>query len=294
MGCLIKAYAQLPVANFSVQPNACLNEKLNLTNTSTNATSYKWDFCEGDLFGQPVASAVGSFSGAFNPKDMDIKKYGDNWYGFVTSRSTNSIYKVSYGTNLNNQSPAIVSLGNLGGLLSGPEPVKIIEESGNWYGLIVNAGSSTLIRLSFGSDLDNNQPISETVFGGLDVGNNGMDVGISSNSIVVVIANTITNKLSIINFGNSIKNNPLASDVITTAAIVGSASIDDITLLLINGNWFGFLIAAGSYTVYRLDFGSNLFSIPNVVNIVGPNFIANERPYGIQIKQDKSIYQYQN
>jgi PKD repeat protein len=286
----VKAQAQLPVANFSAQPNACLNERLNFTNTSTNASKYEWDFCEGDLFGQPFATGAGYFSGAFNPKDMDIKKYGDNWYGFVTSRSTNSIYKVNYGTNLSNQSPAITNLGNLGSLLSGPEPIKIIEENGNWFGLIANAGSSTLIRLSFGSDLDNNQPISETVFGGLDVGNNGMDVGISSNGIVAVIANTITNKLSIINFGNSIQNNPLVSDVITTAAIVGSASIDDITLLLINGNWFGFLVAAGSYTVHRLDFGSNLFSIPNVVNIVGPNFMADERPYGIQIKQDKGSF----
>mgnify|MGYP003873402141 CR=1 FL=1 len=157
------AHAQLLSANFSVQSNACLNEKLHLTNTSTNANKYEWDFCEGDLFGQPVATGVGSISSAFNPKDMDIKKYGDNWYGFVTSRSTNSIYKVNYGTRINNQTPIITSLGNLGGLLLGPEPIKIIEENGNWFGMIANAGSSTLIRLSFGSDLDNNQPLSEVV-----------------------------------------------------------------------------------------------------------------------------------
>ena len=221
---------------------------------------------------------------------MDIKKFGNNWYAFVTSRSTNSLYKLNYGSNLNNPSPVITDLGNFENLLSGPEPIKIIEEDGNWFGLIVNAGSSSIIRLSFGSNLDNNNPISETAFEGLDVGSNGMDLGISSNGIIAVIANTLTNKLTIINFGNSIQNNPLVSDVITTDAIVGAASIDDITLLFSNGNWFGFLVATGSYTVHRLDFGSNLFSTPSVVNISGPNFIANERPFGIQIKQDKGSF----
>ena len=40
---------QCPTSSFNVNLNACFDQNIFIDNTSTNATSYYWDFCSGDF-----------------------------------------------------------------------------------------------------------------------------------------------------------------------------------------------------------------------------------------------------
>lgn len=234
--------------------------------------------------------SIATIASSFNPKDMDVVNSGNEWFGFVTSRSTNSIHRIEFGTDIGNPAPVVFDLGNISNLLSGPEQIKIIKEAGNWYGLVINGTNSTLIRISFGSNLSNDVPSAGQIFTGVSTVNSGMDYGATAESKVLVATNSSTNKLTLINFGNSIRNNPLPSDAITSSVVTGAVGLDDITLILADGNWFGFTVGFNSRTLHRLDFGGNLFSLPIVTQVTTPIFATNERPSGVVIKRDKGSF----
>src|SRR3546814_75681 len=69
---LSNIYAQSPKADFSIQTEACIDEKLTVSNHSVFGDTYSWDFCEGDLMSTVSAGSGAALSGAFNPKDMDV------------------------------------------------------------------------------------------------------------------------------------------------------------------------------------------------------------------------------
>jgi len=280
--------AQLPSANFSIPLNACSDETFEINNISTNATQYFWDFCEGDLFALPTFQNIGLIDGSFNPKAIDVVRDGDLWYGFITSQSTNSLYRVDFGMTLDNPSPLITDLGNIDGLLIGPEPIKIVSESGNWYAFIINGTNSTLLRLSYGTSLEN-QPAGEIVLSNISTFNSGIDIGETTTQKVLVASNFSTNEVTMVNFGNSYSNNPLPADIITTSAISGAVGSGDIKIFYDKGSWFGFLLTPNSKKIFRLDYGNNLFSIPTNTDITG-SIIGTEFALGIEIARDKGEF----
>lgn len=281
----ISVKAQLPIAEFLAPGSVCLNQRIDFVNLSQNADFYEWDFCEGDLLQVPTGLTIGSLSDAFNPKEMDVVKAGDNWYGFATSRNTNAIYRISYGTNLNNPTPQITNLGNIGNALAGPEQIKLVQENGTWYGLVVNSSTSTLMRLIFGESLEST-PTIELIASNISAANSGMDIGITNDEIVVIVTNSVNQTLQIINLRNSIENTPQPLDIITVSAPLGASSLDDINLIRSDGQWYALLIAFNSRTIYRLDFGASLFMVPSFSQIITPSFATNERPSGVKMTID--------
>ncbi|MCF6296770.1 MAG: PKD domain-containing protein [Flavobacteriaceae bacterium] len=282
------AIAQFPQANFIVSKDNCKNETIEISNLSTNSTRYIWDFCEGDLFQSPTFQNIGLIDGSFNPKAFDVAHDGSNWYGFITSKTTNSLFRVEFGESLDNPVPEILDLGNIGGLLSGPEPIKIVNELGNWYAFIINGSNSTLLRLSFGTSLENS-PNVQLVLSGISTFNSGFDIAEPSSQKVLVASNFSTNVLTMVNFGNSYSNNPLLTDIITSLPVGGATGSGDIKLMYNEGLWYGFLLTPNSKKIFRLDYGSNLFSIPISTDITG-EILGTEFAFGIDIARDKGEF----
>ena len=280
-----QAHAQLPVSDFSVPPTLCLNERLPVVNSSQEAVSHMWDFCEGDLYQTPTGSIFTSLSASLNPKEMHVVRDGEFWFGFVTSRTNNSLFRINFGTNPANTNPSVTNLGNIGNLFSSPEQVKLIKENGNWFGLVVNGSTGTLVRLTFGTSLDST-PGGQIILSGVSSANGGMDIGAANGQVVAVITNASTQVVRIVNFANSITNNPTSADVLTVSAPGGASQLEDITLIQKDGIWYGFMLAFNSRGIYRLTFGPSLFSIPTFVGITPPPFVIEERPSGIRIKED--------
>lgn len=285
---LSNIYAQSPKADFSIQTEACIDEKLTVSNHSVFGDTYSWDFCEGDLMSTVSAGPGAALSGAFNPKDMDVVVEDGALYGFVTSRSTNTIYRIEFSFQ-GSTVPVVTNLGNISSLLSGPEQIKIVKEGTLWYGLVINGATSSLIRIDFGSSLKN-IPSAHHILDGISTVNSGMDIASIGGDWVVVATNSATQKLAIVNFGNSITNDLQPTDIIVTPTIPGISAPDDVQLARHNGSWYAFVIGFNSRTIHRLKFGSDLFSTPEMSVVAGPVLTTNQRPSGLRIHRDAGRY----
>ncbi|HEU5146783.1 MAG TPA: PKD domain-containing protein, partial [Chryseosolibacter sp.] len=219
---------------------------------------------------------------------MDVVEVDGGLYGFVTSRSTNAIYRVHFPRE-SDAAPVVTNLGNIGSLLSGPEQIKIVNEAGLWYGLVVNGATSSLIRLDFGTSL-NNTPSAYHVLGGISTVNSGMDVVSSNGEWVAAVTNSATQKVTIINFGNSITNPLDLSDIVVTPSIPGISGADDVQLVYDDGSWFAFVVGFNSRSIHRLNFGPDWSSSPEMAVISGPAFTTNQRPSGVRVHPDAGRY----
>ena len=84
---------------------------------------------------------------------MVITKEGDTWLGFVGCSLDQKLFRLNFGTSLANI-PGITDFGNVGGVLTGPGAICLVQENSNWSALLL-AGSNTLARLDFGPSLLN-------------------------------------------------------------------------------------------------------------------------------------------
>ena len=281
---------QCSSAAFVSPGTACLNETLLLNNTSADpSATYTWDFCEGDLQNNPTALSVTQVLAASGPTGLDVAEDDEgNHYMFVTGRTSNNLVRLEFGQDPDNPEPAIVNLGNPGGALKGPAGLRLLKEGSSWYGMIYNTQTDSLVRVDFGGAITNNDPETQNVAKANASGNNSsaLTVGVASGGTVAAVTNPATNKITLINFGSSITNVPdNATDVLVTGAIPGASSLRGITLIQVCGNWYGFAVAFTSRKVYRLDFGADLFSIPDAVDITG-SFSGTENFQDITVHYD--------
>jgi gliding motility-associated-like protein len=92
-----------------------------------------------------------------HPYGLVIIKEGSEWIGFFTDDTRNSLLRLDFGTNLNNNSPLINDLGNPG-QLDAPSGLAIAKENDAWYAFICNINNSTLSRVKFLSTLKDPAP----------------------------------------------------------------------------------------------------------------------------------------
>lgn len=267
----LTCYSQCTPPNFSIPSNGCINEQLSIVNESTDVTDlFEWDFCDGDLFNVPNGNQLSQITQLNGLTGIQLATENDNHYIFLTGRTGNHLVRLDLGNNLLNPNPSVVNLGSLGGVLNGPIGIRILKEHDNWYGLVYNSGNDNLVRISFGASLANNSPVAENVvkaFGGV---NNGFDLKTINGQTIAAITNPSTNKVTLIDFGNSINNNPVdPTNILTSNAMPGASLLRGISLIQMCNNWYGFAVTSGNRKIYRLDFGANLFSVPSIVDITG-------------------------
>jgi len=204
-------YAQCPTSGFSADASVCINESLTLTNTSSNAVNYEWEFCSGDLATTPTAS-LSLTSTDLRTQSLKIVEDGGSFYGFTVKTSGNTLVRLDFGTDLAN-TPTVTDLGNIGGLLSAPEELDLIKEGGVWYGLLTNITSDDLLRLTFGAGLGAAPTLVESL-GNLGTLDQMINVQIEKNSdeLVAFVA-ALNGTLYRIDFSGSILNTPTNSDV---------------------------------------------------------------------------------
>ena len=244
----------------------CKSENISITNNATNAISYAWDFCEGDLNNIPAGIDMGTISFSSGPEDIDLVKDNLDWYGFIVSPNNNLLVRADYGNDLNNI-PGYVNLGDFGGLLSKPSAVIILYENGNWYGFLTSAdATSKLVRLSFGTSLANN-PIAE------DMGNfnnaisscYGIEFAKDNGNNFLFISNRSSRTITRINFGNSVDNNPTATDI-TILQLSAGGFYRNVALTKTKSKWYGLAVFENG-NIQKLEFGESLLNSPILINI---------------------------
>jgi PKD repeat protein len=104
------------------------------------------------LSNSPVASVL-NITGLDLPHGMWIGQEGNTWIGFITCTDGNKLVRLNFGTSLAND-PTVEDMGTLGGLLSQPSAIVVINDNGI-YRMFASGSAATLVRLDFGTSLLN-------------------------------------------------------------------------------------------------------------------------------------------
>ncbi|CAN0059260.1 unnamed protein product, partial [Chrysoparadoxa australica] len=245
--------------------SACIDESIGLLNTSVNAISYQWDFCNDGLGNGFEASPSGlEIAGINQPQELEIKYDKGIWYGFVTSRLTNELVRLDFGDSLFSN-PVLTNMGNIDGRLNLPNALKLVYQGDMWYGFLINSGNGSLIRLNFGGSLSN-VPSTENL-GNLDGWSDPrmLDYVTYLDQHYIIVTSAGNDKITVIDFGNSVNNS-----VGTIKTLVNPGGVIDIpvgiSVLPMNGNWYG-LVGTSTNKLYHFDFGSSLFNDPIISEI---------------------------
>jgi PKD repeat protein len=165
---------------------------------------------------------------------------------------------MEYGNSLTN-TPVVTNLGNLGVLGSGSRDFVLLEDNGNYYGILVNAFSQ-LFRIDFGTSLLNTPTATlVSVPGGLMATPFNIDIKKMGSEFVAIIANNSGGNVTIVNFGTSISNNS------PTAYNIAVPGVSPIAVSLINdcGHLYGIVAYVSSSPLSIIDFGSAVTSTPS-------------------------------
>jgi gliding motility-associated-like protein len=267
--------SQIVNSSFVAPDTVCINQTFTIQNTTTGSivsTTY-WNFCSPNYVMTQVTNLGASASLAW-PTFCSVQMDNGNYYIFITNNNPSSITRYSYGNNLNN-APVITNLGNFSANLpSQMEGIRIEKEGTNWYGLAVGGQfGSAIVRLNFGASLSNMPTLT-------NMGNLGglaypvrLQLIESGGNRYGFTVNHDNNTITRFNFGNSLANVPVATNLGNIGGLSGPC---DIALACVSGTWYGFVIGDGN-TITRLNFGASLLNTPTGTNLGNPGGITNGR-----------------
>ncbi|MEP4594747.1 MAG: PKD domain-containing protein, partial [Cyclobacteriaceae bacterium] len=234
-----------------------------LENTSV-ADSYGWDFCHTDLASSPSVNVIETINATNSPEVIKLVHDSSNWYGFVASRLSDEVFRLDYGSSLDSV-PSVSSLGDLGMTALRPNAIDIINDSGIWYAIVLNQGG-VFFRLTFANGLSGEFTVED--LGDLGSWQFVHDVKIIqvNEDFIVSVADGNGDKITMINFGNSISNGPIDQlDIgLSELDITNTYGIDFVETA---SGWYGFAADIGSDKVIRMDFGNDLMSEPEYTTL---------------------------
>jgi uncharacterized protein (TIGR02145 family) len=105
------------------------------------------------LWNTPTATDIGPFSSLNMAHGLVITREGTTWIGLVTCSIGQNLVRLDFGSSLIN-TPVATDFGDLGGVLTSPFSICLVQENSLWYALVVASGS-TLARITFGTSLLN-------------------------------------------------------------------------------------------------------------------------------------------
>ncbi|NOS54899.1 MAG: PKD domain-containing protein, partial [Cyclobacteriaceae bacterium] len=280
--------AQCPVTDFASPSLACSGQNIYVQNLTVGAASYEWDFCSGDLALTPSASIAASSNLLFRTRSMRVAHDSNSnlWYGFTIDQA-NSPYKLirfNFGNSLSND-PSVVDLGNPSNVLNSAFDLQLHKEGSNWYGLVANTGTNSLLLLSFGTDLGST-PIVQNLgsFGVLDTPD-GIFLAVENGMLSVFITNGgSVSEIVKLTFGSSILNAP----TISSFPVAGGSALRGIAMIRECDRWFGLVISYGNGKVFWLDFSNGLSQSPQSGEITF--FTSYNFPTNIALGLDGSEY----
>lgn len=270
---LLVCFDTIAQPNFNAPDTVCVNSPVTITNTTTSASSYYWNFCVADIANEaPVGVDLGNIGGLFQlPVFMDYVKYNGNFYGFVINNFPGNLVRLDFGNSLLN-TPTAISLGNFGGAVpDAAEGIQVVQSKGSWFAIIVGGNEFTgerISKLDFGSDITNLSPIA-TNWGNL--GNLAYPVDLhvfnENDNWYGFTLNYANNSITRFDFGSNFQTTPTALNLGNIGNLNGPTGINAIKY---NNNWFVFVTNEKSSTLSRLDFGSSLLNVPTGMSLGNP------------------------
>lgn len=239
--------------DFVLPSQACVGESLIIQNTSDLGET-RWNFCS-TLDGTYNSASYGSITPSLS--GLSIVEENGVWIGFAVIRD-NGLFRIEYSGNPATSGYTVTSLGNPGGLFNGPDGIHVVKSEGKWFGLVSNQNNNEIIRLTWNNLYQ--APISET----LNLSGSGMlsapaqiEIEIDGDDHVAIIANSSTNRLTLVNFGSSLQNNPGVSDMLQSPVLTGTINMYGVTAKKVCNEWI--IYTSVTDKMYRVVVGSQLF-----------------------------------
>lgn len=256
---------QCPVSSFTINsqpsPESCSDQVFTIQNLSTDAIAYEWDFCASDLQSVPTGALSATLTTIGSYDAIKIVKDGGLFYGFVAKLASGGLYRLEFGTDLNN-SPTVVSLGTAG--LSGSSAITLVKDAGTWYALV--ATGNNLFRLTFTAGLSGNSAsITSTNlgnFGGTLTSPRGLDVVKEEGNYYAFLTNSagaFANSITVIRFSGSLTGATSSANI----AVPGSSSLLAISLIKECDSWYGLMTSTGNSKLIKAKFGTDLTNTSN-------------------------------
>ncbi len=258
-------------AAFTAPDTVCVNSPVTITNTSSGASSYFWNFCVANGSNPPIGTNMGNVGGLLsNPVYIDYVYEGGNFYGFSTNNVPGKLLRLNFGSSLLN-TPSVTDLGTVGGIIPNhTEGLQIVKNGGQWYVIVVGgdfAGTAppAIVKIELGSNIANNSPVG-TYWG--NIGNLGyphdLFVFEDNGQWYGLTVNTTNNTITRFDFTSSFANTPTAVNLGNIGGLNGPTGI---YALKEGSNWYAFVTNAFGNTITRLNFGNSLLNTPTGVNL---------------------------
>lgn len=102
----------------------------------------------------PTMTTISTFGAVNAPVNFSLFNDNGAWYMLVVNLGNGNLTRFSFSTNLKNNSPAAISLGNPNNRLFNPRAISIIADENDLYALITNE-SSRVTKVSFRNGITN-------------------------------------------------------------------------------------------------------------------------------------------
>lgn len=276
-------------ATFTAPDTVCVNEPVNLNNTSAGGSSFYWNFCSGDIYQPPTVTNLGDLNGnLYIPVFMEIAKEGQNYYGFIVNNS-HSIVRLDFGNSLLN-TPTTWNFGNVGGLLpTTPEGLQIVQDANGWHVLVTGgntyAWNANIAVIHFGASLSNNNP---TCVNWGNIGTLAYPTDLyafqENGNWYAYTLNSESSTITRLSFGTSFNATPTGVNLGNLGSMQYPTGFG---VTNVGGNWYMLVANTDGHTISRLDFGNSLLNTPAAVNLGNVDGLLN-KPRDVTIYSDCS------
>lgn len=178
-----------------------------------NRTLVRLDFGTA-LSNTPVYTILPAYDSTVLPDSgggLHLMRVGTDWHLFATAGSTNAdatLVRLDFGNTLAND-PTATDLGNPGGVLSHPKDLYITKEGNRYYGIILDAATSSLVRADFSAYI-NGVPTLQDLgnIAGMLRNPEHMTVSQINGLYKIYVTNPGNSSLNTVSFGTSLANTP--------------------------------------------------------------------------------------
>jgi len=284
----LSLFGQMPNADFSIPAGVCINENFTAIDNSQNIDTYQWDFCVGNFSASPIVDEDILLSTLGVVYGIKIITDGLDYFGFATGLTSNKLFRLEFGTDLDNI-PSVIDLGTFSGILDQPEGIDIVKVGNQWVGIVGFGGNGGHLTRLIWDDL-NSAPAAENIGSfGFTGRIRDLEIVVQNSDYILVFPYYNQPNLVRVNYGSSLLNTPsIPSDLFISSALTDVSLARGISVHQISNEWRVILASEANDGIINLDLGLDILSEPAVINSYF--FPEIDRPLRIKILREGTQY----
>ncbi|WP_425390384.1 PKD domain-containing protein [Ekhidna sp.] len=263
---VVVAVAARPTSSFSISSTSvCVDEQLEIENTSVNAISYEWDFCLGDY----LNPAEGFDLGVLDPEILSsvfdqstVLNSSGGFHSYILSTGNNHLFRIDFDSLSSDYT--ITDLGDLG--IGEEKRGIIIEHEGSQLFGFIGTLEGVVYRILLDSYTDSSPSIDSLgEYGVSDLRGFDLVTDVHGNKYAIVSGGGDSGALLILDFSSSYLGIVSSHSIRTISGVLFPT---DVQLVRESSNWYGLVSGAGS-NFHHLSLGSSLSSGSVTVTSLG-------------------------